>query len=70
LSRGMVLLCVYELKEEMLTFFTVEQEEEFWESLTNDTWCAKLSYLVDIFELELNSSMQGKNENFCRTQIR
>jgi hypothetical protein len=29
LSRGMVLLCVYELKEEMLTFFTVEQEEEF-----------------------------------------
>jgi hypothetical protein len=56
---------VYELKEDILTFFTLEQREEFCELLTDNTWYAKLSCLVDIFELlnKLNSSMYGKNEN-------
>ena len=65
LSRGKVLSRVYELKEEMLTFFTLEQQEEFCDLLADDTWSAKLSYLVDIFEHlnKVNSSMQGKSEN-------
>ena len=46
----------------MLTFFTLEQQEEFCDLLADDTWCAKLSYLADIFELlnKVNASMQGK----------
>uniref|UniRef100_A0A0P4VZP1 Uncharacterized protein n=1 Tax=Scylla olivacea TaxID=85551 RepID=A0A0P4VZP1_SCYOL len=65
LSRGRVLSRVYELKEEMLTFFTLEQQEEFCDLLADDTWSAKLSYLVDVFEHlnKVNSSMQGKSEN-------
>lgn len=65
LSRGKVLSRVYELKEEMLTFFTLEQQEEFCDLLADDTWSAKLSYLVDVFEHlnKVNSSMQGKSEN-------
>ncbi|XP_068209295.1 protein FAM200A-like [Palaemon carinicauda] len=51
LSRGKVLSRVCELKEEMLTFFTLEQQEEFCDLLADDTWCAKLSYLADIFGL-------------------
>ena len=64
LSRGKVLSRVYELKEEMLTFFTLEQEE-FCDLLADDTWSAKLSYLVDVFEHlnKVNSSKQGKSEN-------
>ncbi|XP_068247939.1 zinc finger BED domain-containing protein 5-like [Palaemon carinicauda] len=64
LSRGKVLSRVCELKEEMLAFFTLEQEE-FCDLLADDTWCAKLSYFADIFELlnTVNASMQGKSEN-------
>ncbi|XP_068232182.1 SCAN domain-containing protein 3-like [Palaemon carinicauda] len=51
LSRGKILSRVCELKEEMLTFFTLEQQEEFCDLLADDTWCAKLSYLADIFQL-------------------
>ncbi|XP_068238353.1 protein FAM200A-like [Palaemon carinicauda] len=51
LSRGKVLSRVCELKEEMLNFFTLQQQEEFCDLLADDTWCAKLSYLADIFEL-------------------
>ncbi|XP_064081912.1 zinc finger BED domain-containing protein 5-like [Macrobrachium nipponense] len=41
LSRGKVLSRVCELKEEMLTFFTFEQQEEFQDLLADDTLCAK-----------------------------
>ncbi|XP_068228168.1 zinc finger BED domain-containing protein 5-like [Palaemon carinicauda] len=65
LSRGKILSRVCELKEEMLTFFTLEQQEEFCDLLADETWCAKLSYLADIFELlnKVNAKMPGKSEN-------
>ena len=65
LSRGKVSSRVCELKEEMLTFFTLEQQEEFCDLLADDTLCVKLSSLADIFELldKVNSNMQGKSEN-------
>ncbi|XP_068237047.1 zinc finger BED domain-containing protein 5-like [Palaemon carinicauda] len=65
LSRGKVLSRVCKLKEEMLTFSTLEQQEEFCDLLADDTWCAKYSYLAKIFELlnKVKASMQGKSEN-------
>lgn len=65
LSRGRVLSRVHELKEEMLTFFTLEEKIEFCELLADETWCGKLCYLADIFEHlnNVNTSMQGRGEN-------
>lgn len=65
LSRGRVLSRVHELKEEMLTFFTLEEKLEFCELLADETWCGKLCYLADIFEHlnNVNTSMQGRGEN-------
>jgi hypothetical protein len=65
LSRGKVLSRFYELREEILIFFTLEKMEEFADVLKNQLWCSKLAYLADIF-LQLNivnTSMQGPNEN-------
>ena len=66
LSCGKALSRVYELKKEMLAFFSLEKQEEFYDLLYNDSWKSKLAYLVDIFDHlnKTNSSMQGKNENF------
>ena len=64
LSRGKALSRVYELKEEMLAFFSLERQGEFCNLLYDDSWKSKLAYLVDIFDHlnETNSNMQGKNE--------
>jgi hypothetical protein len=65
LSRGKVLSRVYELRNEMLTFFTNEKMGEFCECLNDEFWCAKLAYLADIFQHlnVVNSGLQGRNEN-------
>ena len=65
LSRGKALSRVYELKDEMLSFFSLEKQEEFCELLHDCNWVSKLAYLVDIFDHlnNVNSKMQGKNEN-------
>ena len=65
LSRGRVMSRVHELKEEMLTFFTLEGKEEYSELLGDKTWCTRLAYLTEIFELlnKVNSSLQGRNKN-------
>ena len=64
LSRGKALSRVYELKDEMLSFFRLEKQEEFCELLCDYNWVSKLAYLVDIFNHlnNVNSKMQGKNE--------
>ena len=65
LLRGKALSRVYELKEKMLAFFSLERQGEFYILLCNDSWKSKLAYLVVIFDLlnKTNSNMQGKNEN-------
>lgn len=64
LSRGRVLQRFYELREELLLFFTCE-ESKYADFLSDDSWCAKVAFLADIFEKlnYLNKSMQGKQEN-------
>ena len=65
LSRGKVLTRVYELREEMLAFFTNEKLSDFCDCLNNEFWCAQLAYLADIFQHlnVVNSCLQGRNEN-------
>ena len=74
LSRGKALSRVYELKEEMLAFFSLKRQREFCNLLCNDSWKSKLAYLVDISDHlnKTNSNMQGKNENllFSADKIR
>lgn len=64
LSRGRVLNRFYELKEELLTFFTCEGSE-YADLLSDDSWCTKLAFLADIFQklYVINKDMQGKCEN-------
>lgn len=65
LSRGKVLVRVYELRNEMAVFFEEEKHEAYSTKLRDSQWCIKLAYLADIFEKfnTLNKSMQGKKEN-------
>lgn len=64
LSRGRVLNRFYELREELLAFFTCE-ESEYADLLSDDNWCTKLAFLADMFQklYVLNKSMQGRSEN-------
>lgn len=64
LPRGRVLQRFYELREELLLFFTCE-ESQYADFLSDDSWCAKVAFLADIFEKlnYLNKCMQGKQEN-------
>ncbi|KAM4748802.1 zinc finger BED domain-containing protein 5-like [Rhinophrynus dorsalis] len=64
LSRANVLSRVYELREEIHTFLTLEKHE-LCEFLSCEFWICKLAYLADIFQVlnKLNLSMQGKTEN-------
>ena len=65
LSRGKVLSRIYELKDELLSFFRTEKQKEFCGLFCNDNWISKLEYLADIFGHlnNINSNMQGKNKN-------
>lgn len=64
LSRGKVLTRMFELKEEVLAFLTIEGHE-YADLFADDEWVSKLAYLSDIFVHlnELNRKMQGRNEN-------
>ena len=55
---------LYELKDEMLSFFSLEKRQEFCELLCDYNWVSKEAYLVDISDHlnNVNSKMQGKNE--------
>lgn len=64
LSRGHVLQRFYELREELLIFFTCE-ESEYSDFLNDTSWCNKVAFLADMFGklYYLNKGMQGKQEN-------
>jgi hypothetical protein len=59
-----VLSRFYELREELITFFTSE-EYELDDLLSDETLCNKVAFLADISQVlnTLNKSMEGKNEN-------
>ena len=64
LSWDKVLARVYKLREELKEFLTNERSDHA-QLLASDKWCAKLTYLVNIFYPlnELNTQIQGRNEN-------
>ncbi|XP_043397851.1 LOW QUALITY PROTEIN: zinc finger BED domain-containing protein 5-like [Chelonia mydas] len=64
LSRGKVLGKLFELRSELLVFFTSENSgRKFNDCLKNSLWLMRLAYLADIFAKlnEINLSLQGKN---------
>ena len=65
LSRGNVVLRVYELREELKEFFRTEKKHEWVVDLESSDWLAQLCYLSDIFERLnlLNRSLQGTGAN-------
>jgi hypothetical protein len=56
-------VCVI-LEEELITLFTPE-ESELIDLLSDEIWCNKTAFLIDISQAlnTLNKSMQRKNEN-------
>ena len=64
LSRGRVLLCIYELKEQVMLFFA-DQKANFKHHLGCKQWWSRLAYLADVFDHlnKLNTKMQGRNES-------
>jgi hypothetical protein len=72
LSRGRVLSRFYEMREELIIFFTSEGSE-LADLLSNETWCNKPAFLTNISQAlnSLNKRMQRKNENIltCSDKI-
>ncbi|KAI6649866.1 Zinc finger BED domain-containing protein 5-like [Oopsacas minuta] len=65
LSRGNVILRVYELRQELKEFLRTQMKNEWVAMLESSNWLAKLCYLSDIFERinVLNRTLQGKDTN-------
>ncbi|CAM1314961.1 Uncharacterised protein r2_g2546 [Pycnogonum litorale] len=65
LSRGNVLLRLYELRNEVREFLTAQKKNEMANVLNDTVWMANLCYLTDIFERlnGLNKSLQGREPN-------
>ena len=65
LSKGKVLLRVYQLRKELREFFNDELQAQFCNCFDCEVWINKLAYITEIFGClnNLNSSMQGRSEN-------
>ena len=65
LSRGKVLMRLYDLRNEVREFLTRVGKHDLATHLSDDMWLANLCYLTDIFERLniLNSSLQGREPN-------
>ncbi|XP_039178217.1 SCAN domain-containing protein 3-like [Crotalus tigris] len=63
LSRGKVLKRVFELRDELKTFFNQKARPQFEALFSDKSELQKIAYLVDIFAIlnELNLSLQGPN---------
>jgi hypothetical protein len=73
LSRRREHTWFYELREDLIIFFTFE-ESELADLLSDETWCNKVTFLADISQHlnTLNKRMQGKKENIptCTDKIK
>lgn len=63
LSRGKVLKRVFELRDELKTFFNQKARPQYEALFSDKSELQKIAYLVDIFTIlnELNLSLQGPN---------
>ncbi|CAM4667024.1 unnamed protein product [Lepidochelys kempii] len=63
LSKGNMLLRLFELKDEVEIFLKQQKKEELYHAFTDQTFQLSLAYLVDIFEClnNLNLKLQGNN---------
>ncbi|XP_040191825.1 zinc finger BED domain-containing protein 5-like [Rana temporaria] len=63
LSRGKVLKRVFDLRNELKTFFNQKAKPQFEALFSDENELQKIAYLVDIFAIlsELNLSLQGPN---------
>lgn len=64
LSRGKILVRLFELRSELLVFFSSNNlAKNFFDLLTNSSWLIIVAYLADIFTKcnEINLSLQGRN---------
>ncbi|XP_075833987.1 protein FAM200C-like isoform X1 [Microtus pennsylvanicus] len=63
LSKGTVLKCVFELRDELRIFFSQKARPQFVALFSDQCELQKIAYLVDIFAVlrELSLSLQGPN---------
>ena len=67
LSKGNVLNCVFEMKDEIKLFLEFKNKE-FLSYFNDNNWIASLAYLADIFKKLniINLKLQGKNTNIIQ----
>ena len=60
LSRGKVLTCLFELRDEVMLF--LHPSDEVYDQVHDFQWLAKLAYLAEVFSTlnALNLALQGK----------
>jgi hypothetical protein len=64
LSRGKVLVTLFELRQELYAYF-LDHKFHLSDGLTNFSWLLRVAYLADILTKlnEVTLSLQGKNVN-------
>ncbi|KAF2358342.1 protein of unknown function DUF4371 [Trinorchestia longiramus] len=65
LSKGNMLSCLYDLKDEVQIFLQKHKQDKLYEAFREEGFQLSLAYLVDFFEAinNLNLKLQGRNTN-------
>ena len=65
LSKGNMLSCIFELREEVKLFLVAKQKRDLLLAFGGDRFSTYLAYLADIFEAinQLNKKLQGPGTN-------
>jgi hypothetical protein len=71
LSRGKVLVRLFELRQEISAYF-MDHKFHLSDGLTNFSWLLRAAYLADLFTKlnEVTLSLQGKNVNILMQNIK